>query len=286
MLLRKSTTFTHFLLIQNKKLCSMQNKTLAIKIGNYLYRRYFCLYKRLYIAMKTQQDAAEVKLLKASIAHGDVALDIGANIGFFSRILSRCVGSNGHVYAFEPEEVNFAHLQKAMKSRSNVTVKQAAVSSAPGSIIVFKSPMLNVDHRTYPVDSYTSKSEVECISIDSFLPQDVTVNFIKMDIQGFEYTALQGMKNTLIRCRDKLKMLMELWPAGLKKAGASASEVVNFLEQCGYRTYLLDGKKRTLLTTQRAETLKNTSHELAEFNIAAYDDLDENTYFNVFVEKI
>ncbi|MDR0687234.1 MAG: FkbM family methyltransferase [Prevotellaceae bacterium] len=236
----------------------MRNKTLAIKIGNYLYSRHFCLYKVLYAAMKSWQDAPEIKLLKASVSPGDVALDIGANIGFFSRVLSRRVGRTGRVYAFEPEEVNFAHLQQAVKPLGNVTVKQAAVGSAPGSITVFKSPMLNVDHRTYPVDSYTSKSEVECVSIDTFLPPDAAVSFIKMDIQGFEYAALQGMKSTLARRRGKLQMLMELWPAGLKKAGSSASEVVGFLEECGYCVYLLEGKKMSLLSTQAADAHKNT----------------------------
>lgn len=235
--------------------------------------------------MKNLQDATEIKLLKTSIAPGDVALDIGANIGFYSRILSRCVGRTGHVYAFEPEEVNFAHLQQATQSRSNVTIRQAAVGSAPGRITVFKSPMLNVDHRTYPVDSYTSKSEVECVAIDSFLPRDVAVSFIKMDIQGFEFAALQGMKNTLTRCRDRLKMLMELWPAGLKKAGSSASEVVGFLEQCGYHVYLLEGKKRTLLTTQHVSNSHKHPSQPTKFNIDMYNDLPEDTYFNVFVER-
>jgi len=203
-------------------------------------------------------------------------LDIGANIGFFSRLLSLQVGAEGRVYAFEPDAENFAHLQKSVGTHANVLLTQAAVSDMKGTVTLYKSPMLNVDHRTYPIDGYLSKSTVESVAIDDFLPEGTVVGFIKMDIQGFEYVALQGMKNTLIKNVDRLKMVMELWPSGLKKTGSSAWQVIDFLQQCGYQVYLIDGRKLILL---------DAAEQSGNLSISKINDLGEDVYFNVFVKK-
>jgi FkbM family methyltransferase len=245
-----------------------RNNAIAIKTGNFLYRHCFRLYDILYPIMKNRQDAHEIKLLRQSVAPGDIVLDIGANIGFFSRKLSEAVGEKGHVYAFEPDDTNCGHLKKAVRPLANITVRQAAVGDTDGKITLFKSPMLNVDHRTYPIDDYTSTIEVDCLTIDNFLPESTPVSFIKMDIQGFEYAALKGMKNTLIRNRDKLRMLMELWPAGLKKAGSSASELITFLEACGYHASLTENGRLSPVTVPEARKL---------------DGLGDDFYFNIFV---
>ena len=208
--------------------------------------------------------------MKSSVKHGDTVLDIGANIGFVSRVLSKCAGANGMVFAFEPDTENFRHLQKELKFLSNVKPVHAAVSDTAGVITVYRSPMLNVDHRTYPINDYTSKEDVRCVTIDGFLPDDATVTFIKMDIQGFEFTALQGMRRTLQRNSEHLKMLMELWPAGLKKAGSSALQVFDFLAQSGYEMHLIEGKKRSLLT--RGQIIEK-------------NDLPDEIYYNVLVKS-
>jgi len=248
----------------------MKNQTFAIKIGNCLYKHCFALYKVIYPLMKRQQDAEEISLMRASIAPGDTVLDIGANIGFYSRLLAQLTSDKGRIYAFEPDEENFEHLKKYVGNLSNVTLKHAAVSDKTDIVTLYKSPMLNVDHRTYPVDNYVSKSTVESVAIDDFLPPNTTVAFIKMDIQGFEAIALRGMKQTLINNVEHLKMLMELFPAGLKKSGSSAVDTVNFLHQCGYRVYLIEKNKQTLLDMD---------------TVATMNDLSDEFYFNVLVKK-
>lgn len=72
----------------------------------------------------------ERKFLNAFLRPGDIFVDIGANIGLFSLIAARCVGKNGHVYAFEPtakiyqrliENVNLNHFK-------NISYFQLALS--------------------------------------------------------------------------------------------------------------------------------------------------------------
>ena len=248
----------------------MKNQKVAIKIGDFLYKHCFALYKEIYPIMKQRQDAEEIKLMRASISSGDTVLDIGANIGFYSRLFGQWTGEQGRVYAFEPDEENFVHLKKQVGKMPNVILKQVAVSDKTDMVTLYKSPMLNVDHRTYPIDDYISKTTVESIAIDDFLPPDTRVSFIKMDIQGFEAIALQGMKQTLIHNVEHLKMLMELFPAGLKKSGSSAVDTLTFLNQCGYSIYLIEKNKLTLLDMDA---------------VAKMNDLSDEFYFNVFIKN-
>ncbi len=64
-----------------------------------------------------------------------------------------------------------------------------------------------------------------------------------MDIQGFEYQALLGMKN-ILQSNPKIKLIMEFWPWGHIKAGSSAEEVVKFLRELDFQIELMEGGKR------------------------------------------
>lgn len=248
----------------------MKNHNLSIKIGNFLYNRCYKIYNILYTVLKKRKDIFELELMKKNIQQSNIVLDIGANIGFTAKYLSRCVGDSGLVYAFEPDAENFSRLLENIRPYPNIKPVYAAVSENNGTIHVYKSPLLNVDHRTYPVENYSSKEEVECLSIDSFLKQEEIIHFIKMDIQGYEYFALQGMKQTLKENIDHLHMLMEFWPFGLQKAGADAISVFDFISSCGYQMSLIEKRKLTLLNRKVIEEMHN---------------LPEKYYFNVWIKK-
>ena len=59
------------------------------------------------------------------------------------------------------------------------------------------------------------------------------IDFIKIDIQGFDYFALLGMKKTIERSK-KVILYGEFWPYGLKKSGITPLEYLNLLEKMGF----------------------------------------------------
>ena len=241
----------------------------SIKAGNFLYKYCFPLYKIVYPRFKRKQDKYEIELLKKHIKPGDTVLDIGANIGFYATILSDIVGSKGRVHCFEPDKTNFKHLEKACKKHFNIISNNLAVGPKTEIIKIYTSKDLNVDHRTYKPEEYDKEIDVRAISIDDYLPKDMKVDFIKMDIQGFEMQALKGMINTL-QINKNIKMVSEFWPYGLQKAGSSLSEYFIFLKDLGFDVKLLLADKLVTINLERIKQL---------------EPLGKEHYFNIFVSR-
>lgn len=246
------------------------SQSFSIQVGKFLYKNAFPLYNLIYPVFKRKQDAREIKLISSIVKPGFNILDIGANIGFYTQIFSNIVGPNGTVHAFEPEATNFNYLQQNLGTNKNVKLVNKAVSDKTGPIKIYLSKMLNVDHRTYPVDDYAEVIEINATTIDDYLLSNNTtqVDFIKMDIQGFEMAALKGMEKTL-KNNPYVKIITELWPYGLKKAGSSALEIVDFATSEKFNIYLVTPNQLELLTKEMALKLKE----------------DEKNYYNVVLSK-
>jgi FkbM family methyltransferase len=242
-----------------------------IKAGNWLFRYCFPLYNILYRRFKLKNDADEIALLQKLVKPGSVVLDIGANIGFYARVISPLCGNNGIVYCFEPDKGNFERLRKNVADLENVRIFNAAVSNNEGTLKVYRSKLLNVDHRTYPVENYESIETTEALSIDGLLNKKTirVPDVIKIDIQGYELTAFMGMKRLLSEVKS-LNILAEYWPHGFRRAGTAATEFFDFFDALGYRFSVIRGKE--LIQLKRDEVVANNEQPF-EFS------------FNVLIEK-
>lgn len=218
----------------------MENR-LSFRLAEYLFKNAFPIYKFLYRIFKNRQDALEIAYLKNEIKPGDTVLDIGSNIGFYTTIISDLTGDKGMVHGFEPDQKNFKHLKATVAGRSNVKITNAAVSDKSGKLEIFTSHRLNVDHRTYRPEKFDSSYFVDAVSIDEYLSKNKKVDFIKIDIQGAELYAFKGMQE-ILKANKGLRMLTEFWPYGLKSAGSSAEELLQFMSNLGYTAYLLNDK--------------------------------------------
>ncbi|GIV28581.1 MAG: hypothetical protein KatS3mg027_2395 [Bacteroidia bacterium] len=236
----------------------------SLKVGQFLYDYVYPIYQPLYFAYKRYSEKFEIELLRKNIQRGNNVVDIGANIGFYTRILADIVGENGKVVAFEPDKINFQKLKDNTKHLKNVVLENMAVANHTGNIKLYFSE-LNVDHRTYPISDTSRCVEIPCVRLDDYFTKNGFIDFIKIDIQGFEPFAFEGMKN-IIQQNRKIKLLSEFWPYGLTKAGSSAEKYYSELKDYFSKVYLIKDKNLIELTTDILKELP----------------VSEQQYFNVF----
>jgi len=192
---------------------------------------------------------------------GEMTLvDIGANIGLYTALAMHQLDANGRVVTFEPHPQAFSFLQKNIAA--NHTGPQAcprvdafnlAAASEPGQGELRLNPENHADNRLYQ-GTYQGKIEqwealpVEARPVDDVLTElDVEeVNFVKIDIQGYEQKAISGFQKTLARSQNVL-LMSEFWPKGLKEAGGSAIEYLQLLTDLGFTLYELKERPRGVI---------------------------------------
>jgi len=153
---------------------------------------------------------------------------------------------------FEPDPTNFDLLKKNIEINGykNVELIQKAISNKKGVLKLYLNEKNKADHRLY--DSHDSRNSinVEVLKLDDYFQNYVEeINFIKMDIQGSEMKAIQGMVNLLNKNRN-VKLKSEFSSFHLKKAGTEPKSYLEFLINCGFRLYEIDswGKKIVSVT--------------------------------------
>jgi len=186
-------------------------------------------------------EPCETQFFLKNVKPGQVVLDIGANIGYYTLIFARQVGNTGHVYAFEPDPVPFSLLEKNihLNGYTNVTAINAAVTDLSGTIRLYLSSGGHADNRTYPTTGQRKHIEIGALRMDDYFSNiGHHVDFVKLDIQGSEYRAIKGMKS-LIEENRALQIVTEFWPCGLEEAGVRADDFVALLTSFGFSLYEL-----------------------------------------------
>lgn len=200
------------------------------EIGNRVYDRAFPIYVLCYRGFKAYADHAERKFLRRTLSPGDVAVDVGANIGIYTQLLSRWVGPTGLVHSFEPSPENFGRLKSATRKLGNVRLSHAAVGESSRRTTLYVSDKLNVDHRAYlPEGNSRHTVPIEMMALDDYFEPGQRVDLIKMDIQGYELHALRGASRVLAD-NPSANLLLEFWPYGLKQAGANWNDLIATLK--------------------------------------------------------
>jgi len=190
----------------------------------------------------------EIAWVRRLLKPGDIVLDVGAHIGFFTMHMAAMVGPSGRVYAFEPFDANAELLERSVAENrfaERVVVTRAAVGAASGSAtLTFAAETLNsggaylLRDGTAPLTGNVKKT-VPLVALDEFtLPRPV--KFIKMDVEGAEPQVLGGAARLLKN--DRPLILSELHPTQLQRASATtADEFLAQLRRLGYRAQDLHG---------------------------------------------
>lgn len=186
-------------------------------------------------------EGGEDRLLRKELKPGQTALDIGANIGILTMELAGLVGLSGSVYAFEPDPENAELLEKTaeLNGFSQVRVRRAAVSDKKGTARLFLNEDHRGDHRLYDSGDGREFREVEMIRLDDELKELDRLDFIKIDIQGYEAYALEGMKGLLSRFAG-VRILCELCPSLLELAGSDPGRFLGEWRALGFVAHRIE----------------------------------------------
>ncbi len=188
----------------------------------------------------------ETALLQREVEAGNVAIDLGAHIGYYSILLAELVGETGNVYAFEPAPDNFAILEQNLLENNctNVTAERKAVSDKTGSSMLHLSASDSADHRLYQDGHARTCVETSVVSLDDYFKGYAEpIDFIKIDIQGAENHALEGMRQLIARS-PSLKLLTEFCPEALRHCGVEPVHYLDNLRESGFELFCLDKRTR------------------------------------------
>ena len=181
-------------------------------------------------------DAGIAALINRYVKPGMAVVDIGANIGCLTMLFASLVGPSGRVVAVEPnpENIKLLEASRRVNGFDQVLVIQAAAGRHTGLLT------LNVSHSNGMTAELPSKLDaifgsrlVPCFALDTILPKDRPIGFVKIDTEGAELNALIGLSQTIDR--DRPLIVSEFSPGTLPGIShCTGPEYLRFLIGKGY----------------------------------------------------
>ncbi|MCB1180535.1 MAG: FkbM family methyltransferase [Chlamydiia bacterium] len=191
--------------------------------------------------LKSDCEIVKLAFIRSVLNKDDIAIDVGAYIGFYTQLMSQYVGNKGRVLAYEPNPYIFRVLRRLIKKQSNISAWQRAVSEQSNHRLAMKlHPYSLKTNSTVElklmgkermrgwsknVDVQTEALNDLCRTLSS------PIAFIKIDAQGHEYEVLKGA--------DKLieKDLPPLLCKYTFEAGVFEPQTPSLLKEYGYECY-------------------------------------------------
>jgi FkbM family methyltransferase len=178
------------------------------------------------------------EVVEELVSPGDVVLDVGANIGYFTLLLSRLVGERGRVIAFEPTRLYGDVLQKNLESNrvANCSVESVGLSSEEAELMVSIGESSATLH-WWVQEAPRERELVRLVRLDDIaeLLELDRLDFIKVDIDGHEPFFFEGAWQTLERFRPRI--LMEVNAQNYQVAGITPSVFYDTLKDRGLHVY-------------------------------------------------
>ena len=185
----------------------------------------------------------ELALVAANLRSTDVLLDIGANAGIYSICAAQTIRS-GHIYSFEPLPSTFGELREniALNQAGHlVTPVMAALSDHAGE--GFITAGFHASNHLIGPDSTLPKARIVLDTLDDFVAREKPgqVDFIKIDVEGWELPVAQGGLGTLRRFRPMLLVELMEHPSDFHdRAKPDHREFLQLMDGLGYQHYVVD----------------------------------------------
>jgi len=224
----------------------------------------------LFLSSNIIHEKTIVNLVKNEIKKGDVVIDIGAHIGYYTVLFAKLVGPEGKVFAFEASPTNFEILKKnvAVNGYQNVALNNKAVSDKNGKLTLYITGETSTANFLFKPEKSKNIIEIDSITLDEYF-QDFNgqINFLKMDISGAEPRVIKGM-DSILRNNTSLKIQQEWWPNAIRKHGFEPDAHLKLLTKMGYKIYEIDGTTNKLnLVTSDYLMKKYPNSKLEDINI-------------------
>lgn len=213
----------------------------------------FFLWQRLGIGRRSE--ALEyVYHLEKLVAKGDHCLDIGANLGYYTRTLSRLVGPEGFVHAVEPMAPTRRVLEKNVRRHNqNIKIYPYALGECDRKVVMANDSAREAGYLGTGqnfVKEQPTACEVECAAemrrgseLFGNLPR---LDFIKCDIEGYEWQVMQEMRPVLEKYRPTVL---------IETGGENRPRIISLFEELGYRGYTLSEGREVPLTPESGKDI-------------------------------
>lgn len=227
----------------------------VVKIGNYRFYVNIAEYSgvSLYFFGK-HSESFSAWLVSELVNRGDICIDIGANVGSYTFLMASSTGSEGKVFAFEPNPNLYSLLLDSVKMNqagSFIFVEGRALYSRSGETLKFYlSENPNNSGTSSLVNHGVFVREENCILIETVTLNDYfkthsieKCKLVKIDVERAELEVVQGMLDLLREQRIDYIVLEQL-------AGSESQEILNY---AGYTGWLIDETKRVLVDINKVE---------------------------------
>jgi len=180
---------------------------------------------------------------------GDVFVDIGANVGYYSLLASTLVGDSGKVVAIEALPEIFETL------KDNLEINQARNVRAVNMAVWDQSDLITLFTRSDDLPATTTvmhgwadqwnlkkECQVRAASLPEILsPEEIqSVRLIKIDVEGAEWRVVLGLTTLLNQCRRDMEIMVEVSPRMLQAQGKSCQDVLDFFAAWGLHAYSIE----------------------------------------------
>lgn len=213
-------------------------------------------------------ESETANLIGSVLRPGDAFIDVGAHVGYFTMLASALVGPQGSVFAFEPDNTNYAHLLDHIdvNHAENVRPFHMAVGARAGVTEFFVNADNDGGHALWEVGRhpFNEKSRQNSVSrkvfvttLDEMFGDGIpNLKAMKIDAEGAEFAIMIGARG-LISGQHVPFIIMEINRFGLESMGTSEQQLRSAMAALGYETWLLQPgqtQAQRLMEDQQVQT--------------------------------
>lgn len=234
------------------------------RLHSYLHKGYW------YHGKNRERHSLEI--CQQAIRPGDTVIEVGGHIGYLSLFFSQLVGDSGHVHVFEPGVNNLPYIEQNVRSRPNITLVKKGAGNETGTATFYLENLAGQNNslvkdfdvlqrnlkNAFDGGVRITESSIDVIRLDDYVAQTrIVPNFLKIDVEGFEFEVLDGLRDT-----------MRHRPAIFVEVQRHHDRVWEFFESRGYRLF-----RETMQRLTRDEVLTLRTQNVFCFHPDAHADV-------------